>query len=274
MLLTGAFALPYPAAAQIIPFSLTGGLVTVDATIGNQPLRMIVDLGAGVNVLSAKAAARLGISGEGRYTNWRMEGERVDLPTAILPPLSFAGGQLQLKSLTAAIWPGLDGSGVDGLISATAFRDQAVTFDYQAHQLILRDGGKVAIAPGESRVPIEVSDDRSISLGIFAWFDFGKGQRGLCEIDTGSQGFFIDKRFASKLGVNLDDPQLKRIPGPAGDRVVATIPELGLHGLPSTALPAPKVLFTNLIYDCNVGNEFWANRTFTLDVASGSLYVP
>jgi hypothetical protein len=274
MLLGWLFALPWPAAAQIVPFSLSGGLVTIDATVGSQPMRMVVDLGAGLNVISAKAAARLNISGQSRYTNWRMEGERVDLPTATLPTLSLAGGQLQLKDLTTAIWPGLDGSGVDGLISATAFRDQAVTFDYVAHRLVLRDGAKLARAPGESRVPIEVSDDRSISLGIFAWFDFGKGQRGLCELDTGSQGFFLDERFGAKLGVNLDDSKLKRVPGPAGDRVVATIPELALHGLPSSALPAPKVLFTNLIYDCNVGNEFWANRTFTLDVPSGSLYVP
>jgi hypothetical protein len=36
---------------------------------------------------------------------------------------------------------------------------------------------------------------------------------------------------------------------------------------------APKALFTSLIYDCNVGNEFWKNRALTLDIPNRSLYV-
>ena len=268
-----ASLMPHAAAAQtVVPFTLTDGLVTVKATANGQPLTMIVDLGAGVDVLSAKAAKALGIVATRRYTNWRMEGERVDGDVGILPTLSL--GTLQIPAAPAVIWNGLDGSGVDGLISATAFRNQPVTFDYTARRLILEDQTSFAQRTrSAAKVPIELADDRDISLGIFSWFDFGGGRRGLCEIDTGSPGFFLDRRFAAKLGVNLDDPQLKRVKGSAGERIVATIPQLALAGVPSSAIAAPRVLFTNLIYDCNVGNEFWRGRAFTLDIPNRALYL-
>ena len=36
----------------------------------------------------------------------------------------------------------------------------------------------------------------------------------------------------------------------------------------------PDVAFGNLIYDCTVGNAFWAGKSFTLDIANHWLYVP
>jgi predicted aspartyl protease len=260
------------AAQAVVPFTLTDGLVTVKASANGRPLTMIVDLGAGIDVLSAKEAKALGVVSTGRYTNWRMEGERVDGDIGTLPALSV--GTLQIPRAPAVIWNGLDGSGIDGLISATAFRSQPVTFDYAAHQLIREDEASFAQRTRSAvRVPLILADDRDISLGIFAWFDFGRGQRGLCEIDTGSQGLFLDKRFAPKLGINLNDPQLKRVKGPVSERIVATIPQIALAGAPSSAIAAPKALFTDLIYDCNVGSEFWYGRAFTLDIANRALYL-
>lgn len=272
-LLALAALIPLRAAAQtVVPFTLSGGLVTVKATAKGLPLTMIVDLGAGVDVLSSTAARTLGVIATRRYTNWRMEGERVDADIGTLPTLSLR--TLQISSAPAIIWSGLDGSGIDGLISATAFRSQPVTFDYASQQLILEDEASFAKRTrSASKVPIELADDRDISLGIFARFDFGRGQRGLCEIDTGSQGLFLDRRFASKLGVNLDDSRLKRVQGPAGERIIATIPRVALAGAPTSTIETPKALFTNLTYDCNVGNEFWRGRAFTLDISNRALYL-
>ncbi len=268
-----ASLIPLSAAAQtVVPFTLTGDLVTVKATANGLPLTMIVDLGAGVDVLSSGAARTLDVIATRRYTNWRMEGERVDGDIGTLPTLSL--GTLQISSAPAIIWSGLDGSGIDGLISASAFRSRPVTFDYASHLLVLEDEGSFAKRTRTAaKVPIELADDRDISLGIFAWFDFGRGQRGLCEIDTGSQGFFLDNRFASRLGINLGDARLKHVQGPAGERIIATIPQVAVAGAPTSAIAAPKAIFTNLIYDCNVGNEFWRGRAFTLDIANRALYL-
>jgi Aspartyl protease len=256
-------------AAETIPFTIVdGGLVQVRASIaGGAPVPLLVDLGAGIDVLSAEAANSLHLTAGGRYTNWRMSGERVDIATTALPSISL--GSFVIDHPTVGVWKGLDGSGVAGLISATAFRNVAVTFDFAAHQLTIEDPASLkAIESRGVRVPLSIADDRGISLGIFAPFEFGNGVSGLCEVDTGSQGYFIDSRLASKIGVT---PAVK--PNDPKKRAEAVVPFVQLAGAPPTRRTAPTAIFSDLIYDCNVGNEFWAGRSFTLDIPDRALFV-
>jgi hypothetical protein len=274
LLLISLLTAPVAASAQErIPFSETGGLIAIHASLdGKPPVPMLIDLGAGVNVLSADAAKRLKFVPNGRYTNWRMSGERVDVPTGTIG--SIALGPLTVNNPTVTAWNGLDGSGFDGLLSASVFRNTPVTFDYVNHLLIIEDPASFAQRKLVStRIPIELQDDRDITLGIFARFDFGNGQSGLCEIDTGSQGYFLDRSYATKLGIHLDDPALKHVHTSSIDATVAPIASMMLQGAPETAIASPKGLFANLIFDCNIGNEFWANKIFTLDIPGRSLWV-
>ncbi|HTU81886.1 MAG TPA: retropepsin-like aspartic protease [Candidatus Acidoferrales bacterium] len=271
-----AFALlPLSAHAETrIPFTdVDGGLVQVQATLdGRLTVPMLVDLGGGIDVLATDVAKRLGLAPTGRFTSWRMSGERVDTPTARLSSITV--GSFRIDDPVVGTWDGLNGTGIGGLISATAFRNVPVTFDFANDVLILEDPASLAerIRHG-ARAPLVLQDDRGISLGLFAPFDFGDGQQGLCEIDTGSQGYFLDPRFATPLGVDLADPSLKHVHGSSTDSIVAPIPQLVLHGAPATAKEKPPVMFANLIYDCNVGNEFWKNDVVTFDIPGRALYV-
>ena len=209
----------------------------------------------------------MNLAADGRYTNWRMSGERVDIATATLPSISLGG--FVVDHPTVGVWKGLDGSGFAGLISATAFRNVAVTFDFVSHELIVEDPSSMkAIERDRVRVPLALADDRGISLGLFAPFEFGNGASGSCEVDTGSQGYFIDTRLAAKIGVT---PAVK--PNDAKKRAEAVIPFVRLAGAPATQRTAPTAIFADLIFDCNVGNEFWAGRRFTLDIPDRSLFV-
>lgn len=38
-------------------------------------------------------------------------------------------------------------------------------------------------------------------------------------------------------------------------------------------MTAPTVRFSDLIYDCDVGNSFWTGRSFTLDLPNRFIYV-
>jgi hypothetical protein len=155
------------------------------------------------------------------------------------------------------------------LISATAFRNVAVTFDFVSHELVVEDPVSMkAIERDRVRIPLAIADDRGISLDLFAPFEFGNGANGLCEIDTGSQGYFIDTRLAAKIGVT---PAAK--PGDPKKRPEAAIPFVRLAGAPATQRTEPTAIFADLIFDCNVGNEFWADRRFTLDIPDRSLFV-
>ncbi|MGA8534856.1 MAG: hypothetical protein WB615_12180 [Candidatus Tumulicola sp.] len=267
-----AWSVPNAAGAlERIPFSSDGGTIKVQGTVNGQAVPMLVDLGAGVDVLSHGVGSRA-VDVSGKFVTLSLTGQRVDLPIGTV--VSIALGEFKVDSGTVGIWNGLDGTGVDGLISASAFRDVTTTFDYRANELLIEDA--VTFADRKrfaTRVPLFLQDELDISLGVFARFDFGNGQTGLCVIDTGTPDIMIDRRFAAKLGVNLADPSLKRVKTPLGQGVAASIPSLGIVGASDSVVQRPSVVFEDLVYDCNVGNEFWQNKVFTLDIPQRVMYV-
>jgi hypothetical protein len=253
---------PRPAVAvDTIPFTdVNGGLIEVQGSVdGAAPVPMLVNLGAGVDVLSSELGRRF-VAVNGKYVSLRLTGERVDLPIGKVVTLAI--GNVRIDAPRVGIWRGLDGTGIDGLISATAFRNIAATFDFRNHSIVIEDAQtfpeRVRAAV---RVPVVLQDDLGIALGLFARFDFGGGKTGLCEIDTGAQGITVDKTFAASIGLN-----------PTG-AARARIPSLTLVGAPQTTIDGPAVNFADLIYDCDVGNSFWAGRVFTLDLPNHFMYV-
>jgi hypothetical protein len=260
-LLAAVLMMPLSArAVETIPFTIVkGGLLQVQGSVdGEPPVPMLVDLGAGVDVLSTPLGRKL-VLVKGKYVSLRLTGERVDLPLGTIVSLAIGGVNVDAPSV--GIWSGLDGTGTDGLISATAFRNTATTFDFANRQIIIEDAQSF---PDRERagikVPLVLQDDLGIALGIFARFDFGNGKTGLCEIDTGSEGITLDKTFAASLGLNAAAPSVQ-------------LSSIALEGLPQTAIEQPTVKLGNLIYDCNVGNSFWAGRVFTLDLPNRVLWL-
>jgi hypothetical protein len=253
---------PRPAVAvDTIPFTqVKGGLIEVQGSVdGSAEVPMLVNLGAGVDVLSTDIGRRFVVVG-GKYVSLRLTGERVDLPIGKVRTLALHG--VRVEAPNVGIWGGLDGTGVEGLISATAFRNIATTFDFHNDQIVIEDAQTFPdrIRPA-IRVPVLLQDDLGIALVIFARFDFGGGKTGLCEVDTGSPGITIDRTFAASIGVLSS----------GGTNV--QVPSLALEGAREMALDHPAVSVGNLIYDCDVGNSFWAGRTFTLDLPNRLIYV-
>lgn len=265
-----AWLLPSGARAlEKIPFTEEGGLIKVQGSVDGEPVPMLVDLGAGLNVLSGRLGSRL-VNVDGKYVTLSLTGQRVDVPIGTV--VSIALGEFKVDNRIVGIWKGLDGTGVDGLISANAFSNVTATFDYRAHELAIEDAVTFADRKRFAvRVPLFLQDELGIALGVFARFNFGNGQSGLCVIDTGMPGVAIDRRFAKKLGVTLEGQP--RTHTQLGDGVTAAIPELTLADDPDASLKRPNVVFEDLVYDCNVGNQFWDGKTFTLDIPHRVMYV-
>lgn len=254
--------LPRPAiAVETIPFTeVNGGLIEVQGSVdGATPVPMLVNLGAGVDVLSSELGRRF-VAVNGKYVSLRLTGERVDLPIGKVVTMAIGG--VNVEAPHVGIWGGLAGTGVDGFIAATAFRNIATTFDFRSRQIIIEDATTFPdrVRP-LTRIPLVLQDDLGIALAVFARFDFGGGKTGLCEIDTGSQGITLDKTFAASIGVDQQSS--------AG----AGIDSIALVGNPETTIARPAVKFSDLIYDCDVGNAFWQGRVFTLDLPNRYLYV-
>ncbi|MBV8155399.1 MAG: hypothetical protein JO241_05050 [Candidatus Eremiobacteraeota bacterium] len=237
------------AAVQTVPFSDEGGLIHVAVSVDRQaPVPMLVDLGAGVNIVSERLAHLVAYTG--KYTTMRLTGERLDLPIGKV--VSIAIGDVGIGDPTVGVWKGLVAArGVDGLISANAFRDRATTIDFRGKQIVIED----AVSFPERRrtatyVPLFLQDELNYAMGVFARFKFGNGKTGLCEIDTGRSDTVLDNVYA-----------------PGG------IASIELDGAPQTHVDAPKVKFDNLLYDCMIGNDFWGGRTITLDILNRGLWV-
>jgi hypothetical protein len=247
-------------AVETIPFTdVNGGQIEVQASVDGRPaVPMLVNLGAGVDILSSDLGRQF-VAINGKYVSLRLTGERVDLPIGKVVTLAVGG--VGIDAPHVGIWKGLDGTGINGLIAATAFRNIATTFDFRNHQIVIEDAQSF---PERVRslvkIPVILQDDLGIALALFARFDFGGGKTGLCEIDTGSQGITLDKTFAASIGLNPNDAQTR-------------ISTIGLVGAPETAIAGPTVKLSDLIYDCDVGNSFWEGRTFTLDLPNHFMYV-
>jgi len=237
-------------AVETIPFTeVNGGQIEVQGSVdGRPPVPMLIDLGAGVNVLSQSYGGPLVYGPVSKYTTLRLKGERLDLQMRTI--VSLAIGGVPLDELNVGVWKGLDGTGIEGLISAMSFRNIATTFDFKTHTLVIEDAPSFAERKRNAvRVPIVLVDDRGIGLAIFAKFDFGNGRGGLCQIDTGSPGITLDAHYGTSIST------------------------IALADQPSVKVDNPSVSFGDLIYDCNVGNSFWKNRVFTLDIPERAIYV-
>jgi predicted aspartyl protease len=267
-----AWSLPHTARAlETVPFAFDDGTIRVQGTVNGRAIPMRIDLGAGIDVLSQSVGSRA-VNVTSKFVTLDLTGQRVDLPVGNV--VSIALGEFTVDSKKVGIWSGLDGSGVDGLISASAFRDITATFDFRQRQLLIEDA--VSLPQRKqftARVPLTLQDALNTSLGVFANFDFGNGQSALCAIDTGTRDIMIDRRFAAKLGVNLADPGLKHVRTPLGDGIAATIGSLSLMDDHRSVMQHPSVVFENLVYDCNVGTDFWADKIFTLDIPQRMMYV-
>jgi hypothetical protein len=256
---------------ETIPFTVKGGAVTVQGTVNGQAAPLLVDLGVGIDVLSQQLGTREA-NVYGKYVTLSLTGQRVDLPIGTVVSLAF--GEYQLAGETVGIWSGLDATPYQGIISATAFRNVTATFDYKVQKVTIED----AVSFPERRrtairVPLKLQDELGIALGLFAQFDLGKGQTGTCVVNTGFSQILIDRRFAAKMGVNLNAPGLRRVKTPMGEGIETTIPSLALDAAPAAVLRNPTVVFEDLVYDCNVGNDFWGDKIFTLDIPERTLYL-
>ena len=243
-------AVPYAAGAvETIPFTYENGLIKLDGSVdGRPPAPMLLDFGAGIDVLSERLAPLVSL--QGKYATLRLTGQRLDLPMGKIVTLQL--GDARIGDRTVGVWNGLYATrGVDGLISAEAFRDTDATVDFSAHQIVIED----AVSFPErrrtaTRVPLVLQDDLGAALAVFARFDFGNGRSGLCLIDTARKDIVLDNVF-QKDGVS----------------------SITLDDAPQTKMNHPPVKYDNLIYDCMVGNDFWQGRSFTLDIVNRALWV-
>ena len=251
-------------------FELLHHLVVVPVELNGVERRFIFDSGIGLTLV------RAGIDGcvptGSAYTGRRMSGQELEIELATTPGLAFAG--VEAREVEVGI---LDMSGfppeladVDGFLSLSFFRRQAVTVDYRRGTI--RDGTAAAGVP----VPVRVEVDEP-ALTAFMALTIPGGRTIDVELDMGSDTLILDERFAAETGVQLDAGDLRREEGvdETGSRYLRIFGRLEgeIHpaGAPDLAQQDPDVMFQRIIHAGLLGHAYLSRFTVTWDIANSEV---
>ncbi len=264
---------------QAVPFTTNSdGMVILPATFGDGVEgHVIFDTGGGLDVFAPSLVQRLGGKPQGVFTGFRMNGERMDLALYSMPSIEV--GAMRWTDSGVGVWKALDGfPDFQGIITLNDFRHQPFTIDFAHHVFVFETAESLArrVAQG-TVIPLHFDDYRGIALDSFASFRLGS-RTGLCEIDTGSPESTISTRLMSPFGLTPASPGVhKRVKrNMAGVEVTnydATIPALALQSAPAVQQTRPRVSFSDIIYDCVAGVDFWHGRAVTYDIPRRELIV-
>lgn len=269
-----------PAQPKPVSISFTvspEGFVIVPATLGSSlPVKLILDTGAGVDVLAPSVIAKLNGRPAGQFTAFRMTGERLEISLFVIPRLAV--GPLVKKDALVGSWDLLDTMHLDGIIAANDLREQPFTLDFAAKEMTFETPQSLAKRRAEGKVsPLQLDEQRGIALDLFSSFLLG-GQTGQCEIDTGSPGTEVNLRFMAPLEIDKDGPEVKKrefrnATGAMETRYETNLPEIALASAPEIKVVNPRVSFSTIIYDCVAGLNFWAGKTLTVDIPGRQIIV-
>lgn len=279
-MIAAIFALPacHPAAsappvpdAGVVPFTIdTNGLIRIEATLGDTLHRsLIFDTGAGIDVLAPTLITALHAVPAGWLEAIRMTGERIPIPLYRIDRLRL--GPLEWTDVLVGRAEFLDRMGLPGIISLNDFRDRSFTLDFSRNEFIPESRSAVAVRESQGLVvPIRTDDLRGEAIDIFADFVLA-GERGECEIDTGSQGPTVSTRFLASLGIDSSGPSVRvgrstTIGGAVQVRYGTTIPYVALAADTAFRQAAPRVTFSDIVYDCVIGRSWWKGRSVTIDL--------
>jgi hypothetical protein len=251
-------------------------VIVAAAAGGDTPLHVILDTGAGLDILAPSLIEKLHGKPAGQFTGQRMTGERIDVPLFTISELAI--GSVIKKDAVVGSFDALDRMHLDGIIAVNDFREQAVTFDFVNRVFVFETAKSLGRrrAQGKS-APIQFDDQRGISLDVFARFLIGN-QPGQCEIDTGSQNATVSMRYMAPLGIGKDGKDVRKhesttIAGAPEIRYNTRLPEISLSAAPEIRVMDASTSFSDITYDCNIGSQFWKGRALTIDIARRELIV-
>lgn len=266
-------------AAERVPLiAIDGEHFGINASVdGTAEQLFAIDTGAGIDYLSPQVAARVLPAPVGDYFTLTMSGRPVDLPLVRMQSLRI--GKLQLDQPLAMRWDGLDNVDAPSLLSLWTFTHTPVTFDLSDHEMILEDAASSARRERSAqRIELAIDRDRTIYLLAYVDVDFGNGQHGQCVIDTGSGTSFINAKYMPAFGLDLRKVPVPSeiVSQPEGERAqyYGSVPMIALSAAPAIRQVHPQVTFVpHMTDDCLIGNDFWSDKIFTLDLIHEQMYV-
>lgn len=243
-----------PVEVELRPY--VGRLVTVDARIGEDSVRLIFDTAAGQTVIAPAVSERIGCSVQGRSVGFRMDGERVEFERCLDVALSVGGerlpaGEVGVWDIAAILPPELPP--VDGVLSLRSFAERPLTLDLVNRRLTLESGASLA----------ERTADMTRLRSRIATGPAGDALTVFVHGAAPSAGWFLLD------SANLDVVRLgPHMVSPAAGEQVAEI-EVALDGLEGVVVPARTA---DILYDGALSEAFLRRWILTFDLRSEAVW--
>ncbi len=266
---------------SIIPIEISKeGHIFIKAKVDDVEGNFILDTGAGLNVITKSFASRLGNieKQDGTYTGFRATGESQNINLYTIKKLKL-GDLIERNSTIAIINFNIDS--IDGLISLSSFRNQPFTIDFVNNKLYLESNNDVIKKERKGKVvPIQLDDDRGISLDVFTKVRVNNKLTLQISLDSGA-GFNVF-RFNSRYMKSLEtDSSKTRIYNKKSTldstRVnsffVTRLNEIALLNAPSIKANNVKTAFLrSLIYD-GITSINWLGKQITIDISKKEMII-
>jgi len=221
-----------------------------------------LDTGGGLTVVTPKAAAEARCRVWGRFTGFRMRGDRLDLQRC--DDVAFEAGGLHLGVPAAGVWDltavlPKDAPELAGSVGLDAFGGRAVTLDLAHRQLIVESPASLARRiKGAREVPAHlVREVEGYATVVAVGLDTPSGRIWLT-LDSGNDApLTIGRHVASLLGIDPD----KKTAQPLSATLAGGVP-----------LKAPA-LARDLILDGNIGVPVLRSWTVTFDLPHERVWI-
>lgn len=254
---------------------MVGRYFQFEATVNGKKATLILDSGAGMNVLTPEAAERLGIKGG---LEVQAQGAGAQRTTARLVTLeSFQVGEAVVKGDQAVIIDLPDALQCDGLVGYSFIRHFATTFDYANARLTFTQPQAFVPPPGAATSELKIVQNHPRVLGAI------NGKEGWFTLDTGASGtltvltpFSEANKLPEKYKVGAPRITGKGVGGFTMG-YFAQVEGVQLGGIPLA--PIPGVLstqkqgaFAGTDTIANIGAEILSRFVFTLDYPAKKAY--
>jgi clan AA aspartic protease (TIGR02281 family) len=251
-----------------IQAQMVGRYFQFEVLVNGKPTKLILDTGAGLNVLTPQAAERLGIKG-GLAIQAQGAGSQTT-PAKLVTLDSFQVGDAVVKGDQAVVIELPEALQCDGLVGYSFIRHFATTFDYANAKLTFTDPKAFTPPSGAGSADLKIVGNHPRIMGAL------DGKDGWFTLDTGANGtltvltpFAETNKLAEKRGVTRPRIVGKGVGGFTMG-YLATLGTLSLAGFEIP--PVPSVLSTQkqgafAATDAigNVGAEILSRFVFTLD---------
>src|SRR5262249_18496218 len=213
------------------------------------------------------------------YVGRRMSGQEVTVRLGTVESLAI--GAMQRENLEVGV---LDMSGfppelgsVGGFIDLGFFGERPFTVDYPNRTVVL-ESEETLLTRVAHGAPVGVRVERDEhTVTAFLPLTIPGGRSISVEVDMGSDALILDTALAAEVGVDLDDPSVRRVEGEdeTGHRFTRYFTriegEIHLTHAPGFVQPTPDLMFQDIIYDGLLGDSFLRNFIVTYDLRNPRL---